>query len=452
MRSARLVLLAALLMLVLAVISVVLRYQARDASHDLIAAVFVAAALMLTGYAAWVFPKAGLWFEYKLRWRFKQVCEQKGLVKKYTGGGLFRADVERLAHPGLSELVGDRQSFSGRVRPLLGQSVADWERSAPAFAVAFGVPGTRIRGEGNGTVSLLVGYKPMAAQDIAPSDAAPLVLAPGMTWRQWLQRVDIGNREGGGRFGLPLLDSHVLIAGITNAGKGSWIWSPVLRLVPAYRAGVVRFWGFDPKRIELAIGRPLFGDYYANDPLSVVQLLELAHAEMERTADRLAGYQRRFEPSSDYPLNVLVIDELGYLSALLPDRKLRERAEHLMQGILVLGRALGFSVIGTLQDPRKETVGFRDLFPTRVAMRLSKPMVDLVLGAGMYEAGAKCDLIPQGEAGAGAAFVVDEGSTLPVCVRADWSSDEAIRAAVADAVRMLPPQGAASVRKLQAVS
>ena len=61
-------------------------------------------------------------------------------------------------------------------------------------------------------------------------------------------------------------------------------------------------------------------------------------------------------------------------------------------------------------------------------MRLPKGMVDLVLGNGMYEAGAQCDLIPATETdGAGVAFVVDETSTLPVMVRTPWCSDDAIR-------------------------
>jgi hypothetical protein len=135
---------------------------------------------------------------------------------------------------------------------------------------------------------------------------------------------------------------------------------------------------------------------------------------------------RRFEPSPEHPLHVLVVDELGYLLAL-SDRKLRDRAEKALSGVLVLGRAVGFVVVGALQDPRKETVSLRDLFSVRVAMRLPKPMVDLVLGHGMYEAGAQCDLIPPRAAGAGVAFVVDESSTLPVCVRMSWCSDQLIR-------------------------
>jgi S-DNA-T family DNA segregation ATPase FtsK/SpoIIIE len=200
--------------------------------------------------------------------------------------------------------------------------------------------------------------------------------------------------------------------------------------------------------MELSIGREFFGERYAAEPVAMVELLEAAHEAMHARADELAGVARRFEPSERHPLHVLVVDELGYLTALLPDRKLRARAEDALQGILTLGRSVGFTVVGALQDPRKETLGYRDLFPTRVAMRLQKPMVDLVLGAGMYEAGAQCDLIPPRQAGAGVAFVKDEASTLPLCVRLSWCSDDLIRATAA---RLLSA-GGSDVPQLRAIT
>ena len=76
------------------------------------------------------------------------------------------------------------------------------------------------------------------------------------------------------------------------------------------------------------------------------QLLERAHDEMLARADALAGKVRKFEPSAEHPLELIIVDELGYLVALLPDRKKREHAEELLSALLVLGRAVGFCVIG----------------------------------------------------------------------------------------------------------
>ena len=47
------------------------------------------------------------------------------------------------------------------------------------------------------------------------------------------------------------------------------------------------------------------------------------------------------------------------------------------------GRAVGYSVVAALQDPRKDVLTIRNLFPDRIAMRLDEPeQVDMVLGDG----------------------------------------------------------------------
>ena len=52
-------------------------------------------------------------------------------------------------------------------------------------------------------------------------------------------------------------------------------------------------------------------------------------------------------------------------------------------------------VIAALQDPRKEVMPFRDLFPTRIALALvESDQTDLVLGRGARTRGADCSRIP----------------------------------------------------------
>jgi S-DNA-T family DNA segregation ATPase FtsK/SpoIIIE len=223
-----------------------------------------------------------------------------------------------------------------------------------------------------------------------------------------------------------MIDSHVLVAGVTGAGKGSVVWSAIVSLAPAVLDGVVQVWGLDPKRMELSIGRGIFG-HYASDSESMVALLEQAVELMLERTSALAGRTRKFEPSQQSPLIVIVVDELGYLSALMPDRDLKKRADQALNTLLILGRSVGFAVIGAIQDPRKETLNNRDLFPTRVAMRLPAEIVNLVLGREAYQEGARCDQIPLGDEGAGSAYVVDETTAVPTWVRASWQSDEAIR-------------------------
>jgi S-DNA-T family DNA segregation ATPase FtsK/SpoIIIE len=225
---------------------------------------------------------------------------------------------------------------------------------------------------------------------------------------------------------IPIESNHWFVAARTGGGKGSWIWSLVLGLVLAWLAGLVKFYGIDPKLIELSMGRDFF-EQYADDDQSCVELLEKAVDEMHARGRAMQGVSRKFTPSLETPLIVVVIDEMGYLLAQLPDKRLRERANTAIAALLNKGRAPGFAVVGCVQDPRKETCNQRDGFTIRIAGGMPAPMVDLVLGEGMYALGARCDMIPPGQAGAGVAYVLDEVSLKPRLVRAPWCSDETIQ-------------------------
>src|SRR5437879_4085571 len=141
-----------------------------------------------------------------------------------------------------------------------------------------------------------------------------------------LQAVPMGRGLDGTVWHMPIEGQQVFIAAATGCGKGSWIWTMVLGLVPAWRAGLVEFWGCDPKMIELAMGREVWEHYADTDEDSVTMLEQCVDAMHERTR-YMQGISRKFTPSVDMPLNVLVIDEMGYLAAYLPDKKLRERAD-----------------------------------------------------------------------------------------------------------------------------
>jgi S-DNA-T family DNA segregation ATPase FtsK/SpoIIIE len=91
---------------------------------------------------------------------------------------------------------------------------------------------------------------------------------------------------------------------------------------------------------------------------------------------------------------------------------------------------VGVVVVGALQDPRKETIPFRDLFPTRIALALVEAeQTDLVLGRGARVRGADCSRIPLTTPGIG--WVWCDGEPEPTRVRAGWVSDTDIAAMVA---------------------
>jgi len=151
---------------------------------------------------------------------------------------------------------------------------------------------------------------------------------------------------------------------------------------------------------------------------------------MQVRAAMFAGHQRDHTPTRDHPLTVVLVDEVAFLTAYQPDRKLRERVMNALATLTTQGRAVGYSVVAALQDPRKDVLTIRNLFPDRIAMRLDEPeQVDMVLGDGARDRGAACELISTDPAvGAGVAFVQLEADPDPVRVRAGWVTDTDIQA------------------------
>jgi S-DNA-T family DNA segregation ATPase FtsK/SpoIIIE len=227
---------------------------------------------------------------------------------------------------------------------------------------------------------------------------------------------------------LRVLGTHLLIAGATGSGKGSVLWSLVRGLAPAVREGRVAVWAIDPKGgMELAPGRALFARFCGDDFTAMADLLDEAVAVMQDRARRLAGVTRLHEPTVREPLIVVVVDEVATLSAYLPDRKLRERMAHSLGLLLTQGRAVGVSVVAALQDPRKDVLAYRNLFPVRVGLRLDEAsQIDMVLGDGAREQGARCDRIPTSLPGVG--YVRLDGVREPMRVRAGYVRDEDIAA------------------------
>jgi S-DNA-T family DNA segregation ATPase FtsK/SpoIIIE len=227
----------------------------------------------------------------------------------------------------------------------------------------------------------------------------------------------------------------VLIAGATGAGKASLLWSIVRAMLPAMAAGLVRVQAADPKLMELAYGRALFDRYglYAAEPEAIVAMLEDTVTQMQARAARFAGRRREHAPTAEHPFVVVLVDEVAFLTAYQPDRQLRDRVKAALATLTTQGRAVGFCVIAALQDPRKEVMSIRNLFPDRIAMRLDEPeQVDMVLGDGARDRGALADLIPTGpEHGAGVAYVRLDTDPDPVRVRAAWVTDTDITAMAA---------------------
>ncbi len=150
-------------------------------------------------------------------------------------------------------------------------------------------------------------------------------------------------------------------------------------------------------------------------------------------AERFGGRTRTFTLSTEVPFLLVLVDELAFLTAYQPERDLRKRAEAAIATLTSQGRSVGVCVVGALQDPRKDVISLRNLFSTRIALRLDESdQVDMVLGDGARDRGALADQIsPDPWTGAGVGYVRLEASPDPVRVRAAYVADDDINAMVA---------------------
>ena len=311
------------------------------------------------------------------------------------------------------------------VRLVSGQSPKHFADRAEGLAHGFQAYLCRVRTHTPGTITLELVRRDALAE---PMPALPIPEAAGVD----LRALPVGRCEDGSAFTVRLHGTHLLIAGATGAGKGSYLWGLIRAMLPAMAAGLVRVCACDPKLMELAFGRAIFDRYgsYAADPDAIAELLEAAVADMQERARRFAGRQRDHAPTPEYPFTVIIVDEIAFLTAYQADRKLKERTLAALATLTTQGRAVGYCVVAALQDPRKEVLNIRNLFPDKIALRLDEPgQADMVLGDGARDRGAVCDQISSDpRTGAGVGFVRLEADPDPIRVRAAFVCDDDIRA------------------------
>jgi S-DNA-T family DNA segregation ATPase FtsK/SpoIIIE len=225
-----------------------------------------------------------------------------------------------------------------------------------------------------------------------------------------------------------LQGTHALIAGATGAGKGSVLWSLLHGLAPAIADGWVQVWALDPKGgMELGLGRGVFERFEGGVSEAMCDLLEEAvNVKTRRSLDLATHGHRVHTAAPDSPHIVVVVDELATLTAFA-ERAVVRRIDQALGLLLTQGRAVGITVVAAVQDPGKDVVTWRDLFPTRIAMRLDNPIqVDMVLGDGARDRGAYADHIS--ERTPGVAYVRMEGSRDIRRVRAAYLTDDDVTA------------------------
>ncbi|MGH3869626.1 MAG: FtsK/SpoIIIE domain-containing protein [Pseudonocardiaceae bacterium] len=311
-----------------------------------------------------------------------------------------------------------------RVRLVAGQTPEGFDTTTRALACARGVARCQIRELTANVVSIDFQRRNLLTTTVTCPELTTLTTVTGTAVE--LHRVWAGHTEYGQPWHLPLTGSasHTLTAGATGAGKNSVMWCPLVSIAPAIRDQLVRVSGIDPKGMELAYGRGIFHRYAVTgtEALSVLdELLGVMHAQKAEFAGRV----RVVPISREQPLELLEFDEIGALTKYT-DRKTREAITERIALLTTQGRALGFTVRGYVQEPTKDTVPVRELFPRRICLRVTaKSHVGMVLGDQAYERGAWANRISESEAGVG--YVFGEGIREPLRVRAGWVPDETIK-------------------------
>ncbi|MDT0331027.1 FtsK/SpoIIIE domain-containing protein [Nocardiopsis lambiniae] len=361
-------------------------------------------------------------YRYCVTWRLLAWWRHLAVYRRHWQpvlviSGLAESYQERRYLPRIRRVTCNDRADYVRVSLVAGTAPSDFEHRVVELAHGFAAPSCRVTVNGPRDVTLEF---PRHDTLTEPLDALPVPECPD------LAALPVGKREDGTAWKLRLHGTHVLIVGVTGAGKGSVLWSAIRAMLPAIADGTAQVWGIDPKRMELAYGRELFARY-ADTGEAAVALLEHAVAQMQERAERYAGKQRSHSPTTADPFVVVVLDEVAFLTAYHPDRDVRKRSENAIATLTSQGRSVGFSVLAALQDPRKEVMNLRNLFPDKIALRLDEAsQVDMVLGEGARERGAEAHLIDPTLPGV--AYVRLETSPSPVRVRAAYVSDENITA------------------------
>jgi FtsK/SpoIIIE family len=212
------------------------------------------------------------------------------------------------------------------------------------------------------------------------ADAIPW---PGPSVTSITEPVDLGPFEDAEQCRVLFLRRHAIFAGTTGSGKSGGL-NVLMANLSACRDVVI--WAIDLKKgIELKPWQACI-DRLATTPEQAAALLRDAVAILEGRAEYLTEAGRReWEPSTEMPALVVIIDEYA---------ELKEKAPGTMRDtdtIARIGRALAVTLIAATQRPTQKVMGdgaVRSQMDVRICFRVRERRdVDLVLGQGMLNAG-----------------------------------------------------------------
>lgn len=357
--------------------------------------------------------RRSVWLDLLESWPL--LMEECGLASS----SIDREGQKRLVCPTIASKRWTRNELAVVPGLLTGQTVEDFQKVADRLRTTAGATDIRVTGDLSPRLIFTFGD---ALSEIVYR-GLPEVEDPWNGRSVWM---GIDTRDDD--WWLRIAGTHTLVAGSSGSGKASLVWGVTIGLAPAIARGEAQVHGIDLKGgVELGMGKDLF-TRYAVTPAEAVVVLEDAVEAMSARLERMAGHTRQHTASADEPLVVVLIDEVAALTSYIEDRDLKSRARTAMSLLCSQGRAVGYTVVACLQDPRKETIPNRGLFTQMVGLRLrDREETTMVLGDGAVASGALCHKIPLASPGIG--YVVPEDGSEPMRVRAAFVDDDLIRAA-----------------------
>ena len=331
---------------------------------------------------------------------------------------------DELAYPRLLRVSSPSPSVDVlRVRLQPGQALRTWEQKLPELTETLRAERVALERVKPGVLGLIVQRSEPFTESIEP---------PPMPWEVGAvnpRRVWCGVDEYGNDWYEPIPGNNILVAGATGTGKATMMHGPVYQLAPLVKAGLVRLWDIDPKRLELSTTQAI-SYRYACEPTGMEEVLAEYLDNLEKSQRKLSAFGWRKAPvSPDFPLDILRVDELAAVLGYGENLKTWKRSLGI---ITTQGRTTNQVVWAAVQEPTKEIVPVRECFPRRLCLRTtSASHVDMMLGEDARLQGALADEIPDVPESAGIGYIVQRWPRRVVRVRTGHYTDTHLRQLVA---------------------
>lgn len=244
--------------------------------------------------------------------------------------------------------------------------------------------------------------------------------------------VPLGVDDMGDEVSVRLPGKNMVIGGEPESGK-----SVALSLILAAAAldPWAQIWGWDAKKVELALWRPVLTRIAYNSMDAAIAQMEDLIKEMDARYELLEQSGRRSLKPGEAPVILAAIDEMRFFTANT-DRKAAKHFNALGEDLTARGRAALIVEVAATQKPAGDVVptGWRDLMALRWAMRCNtRDASDTILGAGMATAGYDASDIDLDTRGVG--LLHAEGG-MPRRMRSYFLDDNDIRSIVARGVAL----------------